>query len=408
MPVTPRMMHSFWWLSCLALFCTAAVGPVRASPATGSIAPNVRTQRDVVTGTVRTADGRPVGGAVIHITGPTGAGRGAVIEARTGPNGVYRAEVPAGYYLVYGRLDVDYAGQQYRELWLDPVGGTCERRLSRDGIVQHFVLRVSGRARCVQDPGHDESNAFYGATIMAGGRDVPEAAAVIFTFTPLGRLADGSTGRPFSVRRTGAALGRLSGPLGETGTLHDIPIGRYRLTAVARYPDGTARTLRITRWDDSGIEGEAIEFVPPAKRMFPYGLGIQQIRVSPASPAAADANRAAPTQPRSVRPDAPPPVRVTGLPEGSYACSYEADYVGTLETGTSVQILDGTRYRAPDGRSGSYSYEPGSRSVRWTAGPFAERGVRVEFLRSADGRAALRITPPNAAPRDVHTCVLSR
>jgi hypothetical protein len=105
---------------------------------------------------------------------------------------------------------------------------------------------------------------------------------------------------------------------------------------------------------------------------------------------------------------APAPTGGGGLPVGSYACSYNAQYVGAIATGTSITILPGGQYRSQNGSLGNYSYDQASRTVRWTSGPFADRSVRAQFLRSDDGKPAIRVEPTASSndPSQTNTCVL--
>src|SRR5688500_16165238 len=68
-------------------------------------------QSHVVSGTVRTADGRPLAGATIRISGATGAARGTTKTPGSDQSGNYRLAVPPGHYDVGALYDLAFDGQ---------------------------------------------------------------------------------------------------------------------------------------------------------------------------------------------------------------------------------------------------------------------------------------------------------
>jgi hypothetical protein len=345
----------------------------------------------VVSGTVRTADGRPLAGATIRVSGATGAARGTTLKTQSDRNGNYRIEVRPGDYDVDAFYDLAFDGQTYRELWLDRANEGCGRQLSERGIVRHFVLRLSGLMRCRTDFDPNKTGSYAGATVLIDPGNLPASAAVRFTFTPLGVLADGTKGKALTFDRTGAMLGRAGGRLGETAWLHDIPLGRYRVSAEARL-GGTTRAL-LLQDNSGGTAGAAIEIGFPAVRMYPYGIRSASItivdRATQPLPPAPETNS------DPVDADGMPRPSGGGLPVGRYECSHRSEYAGDIPNGRTVVILDGGRYQAW-GSSGSYAGSPGA--VQWTSGPFAQRGVSVTFAQ--DGSRAVLTVKGGAAASD--------
>jgi hypothetical protein len=388
-----------------------AAAVATASPAPGSAAlpaSDMRPEANVIKGTVRTANGRPLAGAKIRIAGNTGVMRSKVIEATTDRNGVYRAQVPLGHYNVDGFLEVRYAGEVYKELWLDRTDGSCERVMSDRGLVRHFQFRLTGLKRCINNPDPELEASYYGAHVNVSAPWLPADARVTFTLTPRGPLADGSTGRAITMTRTGAELMRSGGSVGANSALHDIPLGQYRLAASVRYANGTQQPLQIQLRDEGRVAGEAADIVFRANQMFPFGfravsIGLVEGRAAPPPPTP---NGPPHQDQRNVRPPAPDHGGSGGgLPAGSYACFRQSQYVGPIPTG-SITILAGGRYRTQDGLQGDYSHDATANTVRWISGPFADGRVTAQLARGADGQPVFRVTPAGGGSGEVSTCVL--
>lgn len=342
----------------------------------------------VVSGTVRTADGRPLAGATIRVSGATGAGRGTTVKTQSDRNGNYRIEVRPGDYDVDAFHDLTFDGQTYRELWLDRTNDGCGRQLSERGIVRHFVLRLSGLKRCTTDDDPNKTGSYAGATVLIVPGSLPASAAVRFTFTPIGPLADGTKGRVLTFDRTGAMLATGAGRLGETAWLYDIPLGRYRVSAEARL-GGTARAL-LLQDNAGGNPAAAIEIGFPAVQMYPYGIRSASISIVDRSTQPVPRPE---TDTDEGNADRTPEISGGGLPLGRYECSHRSEYAGDIPNGRTIAILDGGRYQAWGG-SGSYAGTPGA--IQWTSGPLAQRGVTVTFAQE-EGRVVLTVKGGAAA-----------
>ena len=367
---------------------------------------------NVVEGTVRTVDGRPVPGATIRIAGATGAGRGTTREATSNANGHYRIVVPLGHYNVDAFADVEYEGQTYEEIWLDRGDAPCGRVMSDKGIVRHFTLRLSGPKRCMNGLSPNNPNAYNGAYITALTSNFPDDAVITFNLTPLGPLADGSNGKPLRITRTGAALKKGGGPINETSFLHDIPLGRYRIAAQVRYADGATRGTTLELRDGGNTSGATLDITFHANMLGggirPVGLGVIPAAAAPAADASADAPRDTPEAtplPAEAIPPAPAPQTLAELPIGRYACSYRSQYAGDIPTDKSVTIIAGGRYHAY-GAAGTYTLDPGTGNVTWT-GPLGAADVRATFGKR-NGQPAITVVGGGASedPDRTNYCVL--
>jgi hypothetical protein len=191
------------------------------------------------------------------------------------------------------------------------------------------------------------------------------------------------------------------GRLGQTAWLHDIPLGRYSVTAVATLPGGRTQPL-LLRTD--GRSDTSIEISFPANQMLPYGFRSTGFTIDDAT-----TPRPQPVPPVGGNPpqvDKTPAQNAGGLPVGRYECSYKSEYAGEIPNGRTIVILGGGRYQAWGG-SGIYS---GGRTggIRWTSGPFAASGVTASFA-EVGTRAVLTVKGGAAAqdPNGTNTCVLS-
>ena len=395
--------RSFVAVASISFATVINLDAAHAAPRRVSPTPNV------VEGTVKTVDGRPVPGATIRIAGAIGAARGTAISATTDANGRYRVRVPLGHYNVDGFADIEYEGQKYKELWLDRGDAPCERVMSDKGIVRNFILRLSGPKRCTNGLSPNNPDAYNGAYITAMTSSFPDDAVITFTLTPLGPLADGSRGRPLSITRTGAALKTGGGPIRETSFLHDIPLGRYRVAAEVRYANGKREGTTLELRDGGNTSGSTLDITFHANvfggGIRPVGLGVMPGGAARAAvaPPVPQSERVQPaTEPTAVR---PAPAARGGLPLGRYACSYRSQYAGEIPTGNSIAITSGGRYQAYGG-DGTYELDPRTGTVDWT-GPLGRADVRATFG-ERNGRPAITVVGGGAAndPDRTNFCVL--
>lgn len=148
----------------------------------------------------------------------------------TDEKGSYKIQLPpaAGTYRATAEIKVNYNGQRYKlNLRPDNTDAFSER-----GGVRNFVWTLSG-----EDP--DESGRYYGGEITLDkdlGSQLYDVENIVFTLVPVGPLIDGSTGQTLKLR---------SGEPRSTtyGILADVPIGRYKISAVHQ-PTGTPVRVR--------------------------------------------------------------------------------------------------------------------------------------------------------------------
>lgn len=305
------------------------------------------------------------------------------MNATTDTAGRYRVTVPPGEYTVDGVVDLEYVGLAYKEIWLDRGDSACEPVPSARGIVRNFVLRLSGVKRCVSDADPANPASYNGAYISALSSDFPADALITFILTPDGPLADGTTGGTLTFTRSGAALRAANGPIDQTSVLYDIPLGRYRATAEARYADGVRHSIAL-HVRDSGRPSHSIDiaFAPNVS-----GGGIRPVSIDVLTDSAVSAS--APSMPSVVptSPPAPLPTQKTApdsvsryaeLPIGRYACSTNTPFAGDMPSQRAIFILAGGHYQGFGG-SGAYIYDPTKQSVRWTSGPLAGGDLRVTY-----------------------------
>jgi len=239
------------------------------------------TEPNVLTGRVTTEQGDPITGAQIRIVGYTGgAGLGQEIETvETGPDGTYRYAVPRGLYEVLGQATLDFDRQAYT-FDLHPADGHCEQRMSDDGIVQDFVLRLTGLIACRNADLPDDYTSYHGAAIQLfdGTTGSPREDAVVeYTLEPVGPLADGSPGETLTMNRTVAALRTSAGPIDRTWILYDIPLAVYRVSATLVEPGGTRVPLFVSSDTESSIVPDVeVRF---GARTFLGGYTVPQVRV---------------------------------------------------------------------------------------------------------------------------------
>lgn len=292
--------------------------PAAANPPAPAGTPSAAgAEPNVIKGVVRDEQGDPVPGARIRIAGYTGNPNGLsaadfIKTVQTDARGAYRLSVPAGLYGLSGEADIAFDGKTYKALYLHPADGNCKQQMSGGGIVKDYVLRLTGLTRCITNSDPNNAGSYSGASIdllHPSPKSLPGDAQVTLTLTPTGPLADGRTGKPLTLTRTVAAIGNFFGPLETTNTLHDIPLGRYRLTGSAALPDGSRQALRFGPREQIGQAVSPVAEYPvtfPANMMHPYGIGHTEVSIYDAGWSGSDpAPQPPPTTPTTAQPTTP-------------------------------------------------------------------------------------------------------
>ena len=201
------------------------------TPAFPKMAPKPGTVR----GMVKDAGGNPIAGAQIIAQSSAAGGFRTDSRARTNAQGVYEVVLPVGVcQVVNADCTVRYNDKSYL-LPLHPVDGERDHFNSKDGHIEHFVLRTWGPAGPNAEQSPQFGSNYYGGHIRLL-EYVDEGGTFEVTLEPQGPLLGGVKGRTL--------VFRFPNKGGSEVFLNDIPIGRYLLRA--RLLDGgEALPLRV-------------------------------------------------------------------------------------------------------------------------------------------------------------------
>lgn len=224
---------------------------------------SVKRKPGYIVGRCTNSAGKALRGVRVRVFGTTQAGENTNYETKTDASGFYSVRLPKGnFHVGWAHFDVAApAGPSY-SLPLHPLDGSNDDAKSTPGIVENFVLKISGRISPLKDAQSDLS--YYGGSIHVSGGAIanagflddayyrfPEGSSLEMTLVPQGVLADGSTGKTL-VRRKSVAAGT---------TFLDIPIGRYKVTAKLIGADGASKPLRVAA-ARVGVGTSPIRFTP--------------------------------------------------------------------------------------------------------------------------------------------------
>ncbi|GAB3893873.1 hypothetical protein GCM10028803_08480 [Larkinella knui] len=176
-----------------------------------------------LSGRVTDAQGKPLPGATIFADNTMFYNDN--ILATSDANGNYRMQTPNGSWQASAQIRRTYNGKSYK---LDLEPDNIDAFSGNDGAVRNFQWKLSG-----EKP--DNPGAFYGGSVDVTneiGKGPYDAENIAFTFTPVGPLIDGSTGKPV-VYQYDTDYNRIP----------DVPIGRYKITAVYK-PTGAKLQVR--------------------------------------------------------------------------------------------------------------------------------------------------------------------
>lgn len=205
----------------------------------------IATETGYATGKVVDTRGEPVAGAKILLD--NSVYYASYIHGSTREDGSYRIKLQPGAWKADASLEREYNGRTYTlELHPDNVDSFDE-----SGAVRNFVWKLEGRTP-------DNDYGYYGGFIqLSTDLDFHEDMADIqLTLTPAGPLIDGSEGRTLQLRlHDHYWVDRYQ--------VEDVPIGRYRVTAILR-GDGGDRPLRIQDWHtkDDFVAEFRLDFLP--------------------------------------------------------------------------------------------------------------------------------------------------
>lgn len=189
-----------------------------------------------VKGTVKTASGAPVPGAFIFIDGVLDQN----MQYTTKEDGAYRLRLQPGAYVAQATLNYKWENQVYK---FDLKPDSTDTFDDSTGAVRNFTWVLTGEK---PQPHMGSYGGYIYVNVGTDGYYIDDRENITFTLEPVGALIDGSEGQTI-VRKGG--LPRTA----EYGQILDIPVGRYRISAVYHPPGKKPQTLKLK---DSWGRGE--------------------------------------------------------------------------------------------------------------------------------------------------------
>lgn len=230
-----NMNHSFraimgvFLLGTLLITTSCQTNPNEPTPAPG----NGSTGLDgYLTGNVTDPQGKPLSKATVFIDHTVITGNGP--EVKSTADGSYKIQMInlAGEWVAKGYILKSYNDRVYK-IQLDPEND--EPFTSDEKPVRNFQWKLTGH---IPDLSLD---LYYGGTMELSRDpnmyDLVDAENIEFTLTPVGPLIDGSTGKVL----------KLQAKKRYQSEIKDIPMGRYKVTAVYK-PTGEQLLVR-NAWD---------------------------------------------------------------------------------------------------------------------------------------------------------------
>jgi hypothetical protein len=233
-------------------------------------------QANYATGRVVGEDGKPISVAGVKFSvgvyGMSDAGEKFTYTPSVAPDGTWKTKLVAGTYnSPTVSIVVPFDGKEFAyDLVPAHAIGDFE---AKDGFACDFVWHVTG-PKPMYASNADPSNwtHYFGAaaTLLLDqyidGPQTPnfgdEKTKVIFTAEPVGKLIDGTDGKIKTYELAFAPLYHETTP----SKLHDLPVGKYKVTGQRVSADGTKTPLRLKV--DNGTYGDTAEF-----SIYTYGGG---------------------------------------------------------------------------------------------------------------------------------------
>ncbi|MFN8346395.1 MAG: carboxypeptidase-like regulatory domain-containing protein [Spirosomataceae bacterium] len=203
-------------------------------PSNGEPGPGNAGKSGYLVGKVTDPQGKPLARATVYTDNTVIKGRGA--EVTTASDGTYQVQIPKdlGQWVAKGYLLKQYNDRVYKIL-LDPENPNSFT--AEENPVRHFQWKLTGH---LPDLSLD---LYYGGTAELfrdpNAVGLPDTDNIEFTFTPVGSLIDGSSGKTLKLQATKQ----------DKNFLKDIPMGRYKITAVYK-PTGEPLLVADARGDD--------------------------------------------------------------------------------------------------------------------------------------------------------------
>mgnify|MGYP000855995318 CR=1 FL=1 len=207
----------------------------------GAPGPDKGGKSGYLVGKVTDPQGNPLVGATIYTDNTVFKGRGA--EVTTASDGTYQVQIPKdlGQWVSKGYIIKQYNDRVYK-IVLDPENP--DSFTAEEKPIRNFQWKLTGH---VPDLSLD---LYYGGTAELfrdpNVEGLQDSENIEFTFTPVGPLIDGSTGKTLKLQSN--KLNR--------NFLKDIPIGRYKISAVHK-PTGEP-LLVADAWGDDVNYGSSV------------------------------------------------------------------------------------------------------------------------------------------------------
>lgn len=222
-------------------------------------------QSGYLIGQVTDPSGKSLSKATIYIDNTVFKGRGA--ETTSAADGSYKIAMVAGLgqWVAKGYILKQYNGRVYK-LLLDPEND--DSFTQEEKPVRNFQWKLQGHVPDLS------LNLYYGGSAELykdpNEENMNDTENIEFTFQPEGVLIDGSQGKILKLR--GGKAGTQN-----RNRLVDIPIGRYKVTAVY-LPKGKALKVKDAWNDDAYASSAIIDFhgTEESYRANQMGIGFRQ------------------------------------------------------------------------------------------------------------------------------------
>jgi len=228
--------------ACMAASTASCTTPEGADPSPDP--GNGTGQAGYLIGKVSDPSGKPLSKATVYINNTVIKDRSA--ETSSAADGTYKIAMVAGLgqWIAKGFILKQYNGRVYK-LLLDP--SNDDSFSAEEKPVRNFQWKLQGHVPDLS------LNQYYGGSAELykdpNEIEIDDTENVEFTFTPEGALIDGSQGKTLKLR--GGKAGTQN-----RNRLIDIPIGRYKITAVYLT---TGKALKVKdAWNDDPYANSAI------------------------------------------------------------------------------------------------------------------------------------------------------
>ena len=181
-----------------------------------------------VRGTVKTAAGAPIPGALIFIDGVLDQN----FQFTTKEDGAFNIRLQPGAYVAQATLSYKWEGQTYK---FDLRPDSTDTFDDSTGAVRNFTWALTGEK---PQPQMGSYGGFVYVDIGTDNFYLEDQDNITWTLEPVGTLIDGSQGEAI-VRKGGAPR------TAEYGKILDVPVGRYKISGVYAPPGMKPQVLKF-------------------------------------------------------------------------------------------------------------------------------------------------------------------